>query len=212
MTNQNTNNMNAGCLTEILIIAAVYIALSTIISMIFWAITGVFPSRSGGTLILMLAAAIVGWFATLRYKRRMEKQLGRKVKGDHELTSIISWMEASSKEDKPRVTRARPDMNPKEKAELSRRNLEEIIRTDRTQGRQAAHDLIKQLILPGDEENPANVEYKIITAGGRENGPLDVDTIRDLFDRKLINSDTLVFDPSLNQWRRLADVFNITNW
>ncbi len=165
-----------------------------------------------GRVGLLIPILIGSWLATRMYRRRMEKQLGRKVRGDHELTSITSWMEAASKDDRPRVTRAHPDMSPKEKAELSRRNLEEIIKTERTQGRQAAHDLIKQLILPDEEENLTSVEYKIITAGGRENGPLDVDTIRDLFNRKLINADTLVFDPSLNQWKRLADVFNITGW
>src|SRR5947209_1778328 len=57
-----------------------------------------------------------------------------------------------------------------------------------------------------------DTEYKIITAGGRENGPLDVDTIRSLFAKNLINKDTLVFVPSLNKWTRLAEVFDVSKW
>src|SRR5437667_1787897 len=49
--------------------------------------------------IWMLALGIVGWFATIRYRRNMEKRLGRKIKGDHELTSISSWMEVESKKE-----------------------------------------------------------------------------------------------------------------
>ena len=43
-----------------------------------------------------------------------------------------------------------------------------------------------------------DTEYKIITTSGRENGPLDVDTIRGLFVRKLIDENTLVFVASRN--------------
>src|SRR2546429_5290376 len=50
-----------------------------------------------GPVIWMLALGIVGWFATIRYRRNMEKRLGRKLKGDHELTSLSSWMEVESK-------------------------------------------------------------------------------------------------------------------
>ena len=55
-----------------------------------------------GPIVWILALAIVGWFATIRYRRNMEKRLGRKLKGDHELTSLSSWMEAdSNREDQP---------------------------------------------------------------------------------------------------------------
>ena len=52
-----------------------------------------------GPVLWVAALGIVGWFATIRYRRNMEKRLGRKLKGDHELTSISSWMEAESKKD-----------------------------------------------------------------------------------------------------------------
>jgi hypothetical protein len=51
-------------------------------------------------LILMVIGGITGWWATRKMRQRMEKRLGRKVKGDHELTSISSWMETSSKDKK----------------------------------------------------------------------------------------------------------------
>ena len=50
-------------------------------------------------LLWIAALAIVGWFGTIKYRRNMEKRLGRKVKGDLELTSITSWMEVASKEE-----------------------------------------------------------------------------------------------------------------
>jgi ABC-type xylose transport system permease subunit len=52
-----------------------------------------------GPVLWIAALGIVGWFATIRYRRKMEKRLGRKIKGDHELTSISSWMEAESKDE-----------------------------------------------------------------------------------------------------------------
>lgn len=51
-------------------------------------------------LILMLISGITGWWATRQLRKRMEKRLGRKVRGEHELTSITSWMEAESKDKK----------------------------------------------------------------------------------------------------------------
>jgi hypothetical protein len=51
-----------------------------------------------GPLLWIAALAIVGWFATIKYRRNMEKRLGRKVRGEHELTSISSWMEVASRE------------------------------------------------------------------------------------------------------------------
>ncbi len=50
-----------------------------------------------GPLAWIVALGIAGWFATIRYRRNMQKRLGRKLKGDHELTSLSSWMEADSK-------------------------------------------------------------------------------------------------------------------
>jgi hypothetical protein len=52
-------------------------------------------------------------------------------------------------------------------------------------------------------------EYKVITAGGRENGPFDTSIIRDLYLDGLITKDTLVYKPSLNQWLSLSVVFPV---
>ena len=52
-----------------------------------------------GPFVWLIALGIAGWFATIRYRRNMEKRLGRKLKGDHEMTSLTSWMEADSKQD-----------------------------------------------------------------------------------------------------------------
>ncbi|HEY0319337.1 MAG TPA: DUF4199 domain-containing protein [Pyrinomonadaceae bacterium] len=196
-----------GCLAEALLIGAVYIIIFAVI------IPLVFGVRIGGTIPMLVAAAIVGWFLTRRYRKNMEKRLGRKVKGDHELTSISSWMEASTKEEQTRLTPATPNMSPKEKLELAKKNMENYINVYRTEGKDAARTQMAQLLqVDENEPNPADVEYKIITAGGRENGPLDVDTIRDLFNRNLVNNETLVFDPLVETWCPLADVFDVTEW
>lgn len=55
-------------------------------------------------------------------------------------------------------------------------------------------------------------EYKIITVGGRENGPLDTNTIHGLFTRGLVNKDTLVLVPSTNEWKPLGVVFDLAEW
>jgi peptide subunit release factor RF-3 len=50
--------------------------------------------------IIMLIVGAVGWWSTRMMKKRMEKRLGREVRGEHELTSITSWMEVESKNKK----------------------------------------------------------------------------------------------------------------
>jgi hypothetical protein len=52
------------------------------------------------TITLFIVFALIGWLATRLYKNNMEKRLGRKIEGEHELTSITSWMEASAKDEK----------------------------------------------------------------------------------------------------------------
>ena len=90
MTNEQPKEL--GWLAEGAIVAAVYI-------IIFWVIIPlVFGVTVNGMIPLMVAVAIVGWLLTRRYRKNMEKRLGRKVRGDHELTSISSWMEASEGE------------------------------------------------------------------------------------------------------------------
>jgi len=96
MTDEHPKEL--GCIVEGVIVAAVYI-------IIFWVIVPlVFGVRISGAIPIMVAAAIVGWFLTRRYRKNMEQRLGRKVKGDHELTSISSWMEATPEDERPRVT------------------------------------------------------------------------------------------------------------
>jgi len=97
MTNEQPKQL--GYLAEGTIVAAVYI-------IIFWVIIPlVFGVTVNGMIPLMVAVAIVGWLLTRRYRKNMEKRLGRKVRGDHELTSISSWMEASAEDE---ATRAAP--------------------------------------------------------------------------------------------------------
>ena len=96
-----------GCLVEGAIVAAVYI-------IIFWVIIPlVFGVIINGIIPLVVAVAIVGWLLTRRYRKNMEKRLGRKVRGDHELTSISSWMEVSAKEGKANAAASPPEVNPR---------------------------------------------------------------------------------------------------
>lgn len=92
------NPKELGCIAEAFIVGAVYIIIFAVI------VPLVFGVRIGGAIPVMVAAAIVGWFITRRYRKNMERRLGRKVTGDHELTSLSSWMEASKKDERPRVT------------------------------------------------------------------------------------------------------------
>jgi hypothetical protein len=58
------------------------------------------------SITLLIAFGVIGWLATRIYRMRLEKRLGRKIEGDHELTSIASWMEAA-KDEKPLDERQR---------------------------------------------------------------------------------------------------------
>ena len=103
MTNEQPKEL--GWLAEGAIVAAVYI-------IIFWVIIPlVFGVRVNGMIPLMVAVAIVGWLLTRRYRKNMEKRLGRKVRGDHELTSISSWMEASAEDEAARAAPVGREMN-----------------------------------------------------------------------------------------------------
>lgn len=104
MTNEQPKEL--GCLVEGAIVAAVYI-------IIFWVIIPlIFGVIINGIIPLVVAVAIVGWLLTRRYRKNMEKRLGRKVRGDHELTSISSWMEVSAKDEAARATPVHREMNP----------------------------------------------------------------------------------------------------
>ena len=52
-------------------------------------------------------------------------------------------------------------------------------------------------------------EYKVITTGGRENGPFDTSIIRQLYLDELIDKETLIYVQSANQWRPISSVFPI---
>ena len=49
-------------------------------------------------LIFMIISGVAGWWTTRKMRKRMERRLGREIKGEHELTSLTSWMEAESKD------------------------------------------------------------------------------------------------------------------
>jgi hypothetical protein len=55
-------------------------------------------------------------------------------------------------------------------------------------------------------------EFKLITAGGRENGPLDVVLIKEIYLKGAINNDTLVYVNSIHRWFPLKEVFPTENW
>jgi predicted DNA repair protein MutK len=83
MTNEQPKEL--GWLAEGAIVAVVYI-------IIFWVIIPlVFGVRVNGMIPLMVAVAIVGWLLTRRYRKNMEKRLGRKVRGDHERRYLLGW-------------------------------------------------------------------------------------------------------------------------
>ena len=104
MTNEQPKEL--GWLAEGAIVAAVYI-------IIFWVIIPlVFGVIVNGMIPLMVAVAIVGWLLTRRYRKNMEKRLGRKVRGDHELTSISSWMEVSAKDEAASAELLHHEANP----------------------------------------------------------------------------------------------------
>ena len=52
-----------------------------------------------GIFLFIIIATIVGAVIKFMTKRRMTRSLGRDV-GDHELTSLNSWMEVHEKEEK----------------------------------------------------------------------------------------------------------------
>ena len=50
--------------------------------------------------IIFVIVGVVSWWTTRVLKKRMERRLGREVRGEHELTSLTSWMEADSEDKK----------------------------------------------------------------------------------------------------------------
>ena len=52
-------------------------------------------------LVFALLITVIGFLIKILKRGSMQRALGREV-GDHELTSINSWMEVSEKEDKQR--------------------------------------------------------------------------------------------------------------
>lgn len=55
-------------------------------------------------LLIFIAFLIVGFIAKVLMKRRMRRALGRTV-GDHELSSLNSWMAVTDKEDRDKAER-----------------------------------------------------------------------------------------------------------
>ena len=52
-------------------------------------------------IVFAIIITFIGFLIKVLKRGRMQRALGREV-GDHELTSINSWMEVSEKEDKQR--------------------------------------------------------------------------------------------------------------
>lgn len=80
----NENNLS-GCLayTAVLIVGAI---ISAIIILVF-------NIRIPIVIPALVIAAIIGWLELKKRRSNMEDLLGRKIKGDHELVSLSSWME-----------------------------------------------------------------------------------------------------------------------
>lgn len=82
---------------EVGIFFVILIGISVIFTIIFSLIAGKpvvgFPGFGG----IFLAAAAAGWVVNLRLKRKMEKTLGRKLRGDMEMNSLSTWMEINEK-------------------------------------------------------------------------------------------------------------------
>lgn len=51
-----------------------------------------------GLILFVIVVTIIGFIIKVITKNRMSKSLGREV-GDHELTSLNSWMEVHEKEE-----------------------------------------------------------------------------------------------------------------
>ena len=48
--------------------------------------------------IVLVAVALSSFFVGRVYRKHMERKLGRRLKGEYELTSLSSWMEVSQKD------------------------------------------------------------------------------------------------------------------
>lgn len=86
----NENNLS-GCLayTAVLIVGAI---ISAIIILVF-------NIRVPIVIPALIIVAIIGWLELRKRRRDMESHLGRKIKGNHELVSLSSWMETPEKKE-----------------------------------------------------------------------------------------------------------------
>lgn len=57
-----------------------------------------------------------------------------------------------------------------------------------------------------------DIEFKVITTGGRENGPLDAGLIKEIYLKGLINDETLVHVDSCSKWLPLREVLTTNGW
>ena len=48
--------------------------------------------------IVLVGVALSSFFVGRVYRKHMERKLGRRLKGEYELTSLSSWMEVSQKD------------------------------------------------------------------------------------------------------------------
>src|SRR4051794_5868281 len=95
---------------------------------------------------------------------------------------------------------------------LSDKEIFELISDDSKMYSDEAVETARQIAHIRGLVSEFGEEFKVITAGGRENGPLDALIIKGLFLKKLINSESLLYIESRQQWLPLREVFDITRW
>lgn len=95
---------------------------------------------------------------------------------------------------------------------LSDREIFEIVSEDSKMYSDEAVETAREIARMRGLVSELGEEFKVITAGGRENGPLDALLIKGLFSKKLINPESLLYVESRQQWLPLREVFDITRW
>jgi hypothetical protein len=95
---------------------------------------------------------------------------------------------------------------------LSDREIFEIVSEDSKMYSDEAVETAREIARLRGLVSDLGDEFKVITAGGRENGPLDALLIKGLFSKKLINPESLLYVESRQQWLPLREVFDITRW
>src|SRR5438128_1321914 len=90
---------------------------------------------------------------------------------------------------------------------LSDREIFEIVSEDSKMYSDEAVETAREIARMRGLVSELGEEFKVITAGGRENGPLDALLIKGLFSKKLINPESLLYVEARQQWLPLREVF-----